>query len=108
MINLLVAAVIFLAGRATNPQGFAWEMIILIPFENLANNLPVTPGGLGVGEAAFDALYKQAGLTGGGDSLLGWRLLRLLIGVFGLVFYLQGRRHFVPATDVVKASDPRG
>ena len=104
VINLLGTAVILLAGRATNPKGFAWGMVILIPLGSLATSLPVTPGGLGVGEAAFDALYRQAGLTGGGESLLGWRLLRLLIGVFGLVFYLQGRRHFVPATEVVETS----
>ncbi len=95
--HLLAAGVTLLAAQATNPTGFAWEMIELIPLGHLANTLPLTPGGLGVGEAAFQALYARAGLEGGAAVLLGWRLLSLVIGLAGLVYYLQGRRHFVKA-----------
>lgn len=88
------------------PAGAAREMIILIPIGFMANVVPVTPGGLGVGEAAFDALFAIAGLSGGAVVLLGWRLLLLVVGLFGLVLYLQGQRRLVqprPAADAERA-----
>ena len=84
-----------LAAQAINPSGFIWQMSILIPLGFLANCLPLTPGGLGVGEAAFDQLFSMAGLTGGAETLLGWRVLMLMIGLPGLLFYLQGRKHLI-------------
>lgn len=105
--HLLAAVVTLLAGWATNPRGLAWEMIALIPLGHLANALPLTPGGLGVGEAAFDALFALVGVNGGAEALLGWRLLTLLISLLGLVFYLQGRRRFVHSAAVEAAADPQ-
>ncbi len=97
--HLLATGVTLLAAHATNPTGLAWEMVELIPLGHLANTLPLTPGGLGVGEAAFEALYVRAGFSGGAETLLGWRLLSLVIGLVGLGYYLQGRRQFVQATE---------
>jgi uncharacterized membrane protein YbhN (UPF0104 family) len=56
----------------------------------IADNLPVTPGGLGVGETAFSALFLVAGLTGGAEALLCWRVWTALVRLLGLVFYLRG------------------
>jgi uncharacterized protein (TIRG00374 family) len=84
-----------LAAQATNPSGFIWQMSILIPLGFLANALPVTPGGLGVGEAAFDQLFSMAGLTGGAEAMLGLRVLMIVIGLLGLIFYLQGRKRLI-------------
>jgi uncharacterized protein (TIRG00374 family) len=97
--HVFATGITLLAGQATNPAGFAWDMVELIPLGHLANTLPLTPGGLGVGEAAFEALYAQAGFSGGAETLLGWRLLSLVIGLVGLGYYLQGRRQFVEAAD---------
>ncbi len=105
--HTLTTAATLLAARATNPKGVAWKMCVLIPLGHLANTLPVTPGGLGVGEAAFDSLFALAGLTGGAEALLGWRLLAMLIGLLGLIFYLQGRRRFVHMAEVSATSDSR-
>jgi hypothetical protein len=91
---------------AVNPAGAAWPMAVLIPLGHLANTLPVTPGGLGVGEAAFNKLFSMAGLTGGAEGLLGWRLLTILIGLIGLVFYLQGRKRFVHLADQLASGAP--
>ena len=84
-----------LVAQATNPSGFIWQMSMLIPLGFLANSLPLTPGGLGVGEAAFDKLFSMAGLTGGAEALLGWRILMVVMGLPGLFFYLQGRKHLI-------------
>lgn len=86
--------VMLLIAQAVVPAGFVWEMSMLIPLGLLANALPATPGGLGVGEAALNKLFAVAGLTGGAEILLGWRLLAMATGMIGLVFYLQGRKYF--------------
>jgi len=92
--SLAIAAALLVA-HAMNPQGFSWTMAILIPFGFMANQVPLTPGGLGVGEAAFESLFGMAGLSGGAEVMLGWRLLLLLVGLFGLVAYLRVRGQLI-------------
>ena len=87
--------VMLLIAQAIVPTGFALKMSLLLPLGLLANALPVTPGGLGVGEASLDKLFSFAGLTGGAEIMLGWRMLSMLTGMIGLVFYLQGRKYFM-------------
>lgn len=95
LAHTMTIGVTLLLAQAINPGGATWTMSILIPLGFLANILPVTPGGLGIGEAAFNKLFEMAGLTGGAETLLGWRMLMFLISTIGLVFYLRGRRRFV-------------
>ena len=57
----------------------------------LANVLPLTPGGLGVGELAFDRLFETLGFTGGASLMLSWRAAMLPIVVAGGVLYALGR-----------------
>jgi uncharacterized membrane protein YbhN (UPF0104 family) len=52
--------------------------------------LPLTPGGLGVGESAYNVLFKMAGLEGGAEALLCWRIWRAAVGLIGLILYLRG------------------
>lgn len=110
LAHTLTVVVILLIAQATNPSGFAWEISFLVPLGFLANTLPLTPGGLGVGEAAFNRLFAIAGLTGGAELLLGWRLLTILIGMSGLIMYLEGRKHFIsesfPAQNAKQLSFP--
>jgi len=61
-------------GAIIIPQATGLTTPVLALFGMLANALPVTPGGLGVGEAAFDRLFNLAGFTGGASMLLGWAL----------------------------------
>ena len=70
-------------------------MVVLIPLGFLVNALPLTPGGLGVGEVAFDKLFALAGLAGGVEALLAWRVLTTVIDISGLVFYLQERQTYI-------------
>ncbi len=97
--HTLSVAVILLCAQATNPAGAAWEMSMLIPLGFLANTLPTTPGGLGVGEAVFNQLFAIAGLSGGAAALLSWRVLTILLSLAGLAFYLQGRQRYVHAAE---------
>ncbi|WP_089943797.1 lysylphosphatidylglycerol synthase transmembrane domain-containing protein [Candidatus Entotheonella palauensis] len=81
--------------QATHPVGADSRMMLLIPMGFVANSLPVTPGGLGVGEAAFDQLFQMAGFTGGAVAILGWRVLMMIIGLPGIVFYLLDKKQAV-------------
>ncbi len=83
--------------QATHPVGADSRMMLLIPMGFVANSLPVTPGGLGVGEAAFDQLFQMAGFTGGAVAILGWRLLMIIVGLPGIVFYLRDKQQAVVA-----------
>jgi len=94
-ISLLVQALvigaiqlILLANGSPNPS---WHSALLTPFGMLANALPLTPGGLGVGEAAFDGLFRYAGTAGGAEAILSWRLLTTLIDLGGGAILLAGR-----------------
>lgn len=58
----------------------------------LANALPITPGGLGVGEAAFEGLFGAVGLSGGATLILAWRLGMLPLCIVGGVLYMAGTR----------------
>ena len=95
LVHVMNIAVILFLAVILNPLGPSWEMSLLIPLGFLATTLPVTPGGIGVGEAAFNKLFTLVGLQGGAELLLGWRLLMILIGLIGLFFYLKGQKRFV-------------
>lgn len=103
--HTMSVGVMLLVAMVTISSSVQWEMCVLIPLGMLANTLPLTPGGLGVGEAAFDKLFSLAGVAGGAAVLLGWRLLMLQIGLIGLAFYLQGRKRFVHGPEVIPAMD---
>ncbi len=90
----MIGAMLALA-EATNPLGADYKMILLIPLGFLANSLPVTPGGIGVGEVALDNLFSLFGLQGGAEILLGWRLIMVMTGILGLIYYLKGEKRFV-------------
>lgn len=53
------------------------------PFGLLANAIPITPGGLGVGEQSFEFLYKLAGGENGASSFLTSRLFLYSPAVIG-------------------------
>src|SRR5262245_46233471 len=95
LAHTIAIGVALLVAQVTDPAGAAWEMSLLIPLASIANLVPLTPGGLGVGEAVFDHLFALAGFAGGAEAMLGIRVLMAVVSLPGLVFYLQGGRRFV-------------
>jgi len=95
LLQLLMIGVSLAIAQATAPQGADPRMVMLIPLGFLANSLPVTPGGIGVGEAALAHLFMLFGMQGGAEVILGWRLIMIVTGLLGLVFYLRGEKRFV-------------
>jgi hypothetical protein len=55
----------------------------------------LTAGGIGVGETAFDALFKLTGINGEAEALLCVRLWNISVGLLGLLVYLYGVRRIV-------------
>lgn len=102
--SLLQAAGISMIGHMALMAMFAVLSQILMPgiavstaillslLGMLANALPITPGGIGVGEAAFDWLFALLGYKGGAQLILAWRISILPICILGAVFYMLGKR----------------
>ena len=70
------------------------------PFGLLANAIPISPGGLGVGEQSFEFLYKLAGARNGASSFLTARLFLYSPAVIGAavaaVFFLRLQKLMKP------------
>jgi glycosyltransferase 2 family protein len=59
--NSLLLIVMVLAVYVLNPAGLDAKIALIVPLGFIANCLPFTPGGLGVGEEAFNALFRRRG-----------------------------------------------
>ena len=79
------------------PQASLLDVALLCFVGMLANALPITPGGLGVGEVAFDRLFALLGIAGGAQLVLAWRLASMPLGLLGGLLYLWKRRPAEPA-----------
>lgn len=93
--NLTLIAATALAILLIAPGSLSLRLCLVVPMGDVANSLPLTPGGLGVGETAFSALFRVAGLQGGAEALLCWRIWRAMVGLVGLGIYLRGMRRAV-------------
>jgi uncharacterized protein (TIRG00374 family) len=93
--NLSVIAITVLAVLALDSASLASKMYLVIPIGHIVNGLPLTPGGLGVGETAFNALFEMTGLHGGAETLLCWRVWKAMVGLLGLMIYIRGMSHIV-------------
>jgi uncharacterized membrane protein YbhN (UPF0104 family) len=95
LANLALILVTALALNAVNPGAFSTRLMLVAPIGHLVNSLPLTPGGIGVGETAFNSLFKLTGISGGAEALLCLRLWNVLVGSTGMVVYLLGMRRVV-------------
>jgi glycosyltransferase 2 family protein len=95
--HLCVAFAILTLGRAFGDAALSvLQYVAVSSIGNIASALPITPGGWGVGEAAYQYLF---GLVGG-DGTIGVAVsiaFKLLFGLIGLcgggyLFFSRGRR----------------
>jgi glycosyltransferase 2 family protein len=93
--NLTLIAATALAVLLFSPSSLSMKMCLVVPMGDVANSLPLAPGGLGVGETAFSALFKVVGLQSGAEALLCWRIWRAMLSLAGLVIYLRGMKQAV-------------
>jgi glycosyltransferase 2 family protein len=90
LANLSVIAITVLAVLVLDPASLSSKMCLVIPIGHVVNALPLTPGGLGVGETALNALFELTGLHGGAETLLFWRVWKAMVGLLGLLIYVRG------------------
>ena len=95
LANLALIVVTALGLYAINPLSFSTRLALVAPIGHLVNSLPLTPGGIGVGETAFNTLFKLTGISGGAEALLCVRLWNIFMGLLGLLVYLFGMRRIV-------------
>ncbi len=90
--NLCAAGCIVCLQLATLPGSEAPLGGFLTSLVFVLNNVPITPGGIGFTETAAASLYRLAGLQGGAETMLGMRLLYLVLTPVGVVMYVIDRR----------------
>jgi uncharacterized membrane protein YbhN (UPF0104 family) len=95
LANLALIGVTALGLYTVNPTGLSMKLCLVAPIGHLVNSLPFTPGGIGVGETAFNALFALTGMRGGADALLCLRIWSLLVGALGLLNYMFGMGRIV-------------
>lgn len=88
--NFAIVGVIGVALLVVNPASVAWRLCLIVPIGQIVNSLPITPGGLGVGEVAFTTLFRLTGLNSGAEALLCWRIWSAIVSGLGLYFYARG------------------
>ena len=95
LANLALVVVTALGLYAVSPGSFSMRLALVAPIGHLVNSLPLTPGGIGVGETAFNALFKLSGMSGGAETLLCLRVWNVPVGLLGLLVYLLGMGRIV-------------
>jgi uncharacterized membrane protein YbhN (UPF0104 family) len=95
LANLALVVVTALALFAVHPASFSIRLVLVAPVGHLVNSLPLTPGGIGVGETAFNALFRLTGIDGGAEALLCMRLWNCLVGLLGLALCIVGIKRVV-------------
>jgi uncharacterized membrane protein YbhN (UPF0104 family) len=91
--HVVLACMFAAAGRVVLPEAPVLLVCMLALLGMFANALPITPGGLGVGESAFQALFTLAGYSGGAPLMLSWRLGMGMQCLIGCLLYIRGVRH---------------
>jgi uncharacterized membrane protein YbhN (UPF0104 family) len=98
--NALVMIAVMLLHAAMHTGSIQPLTAFLASLGAVSNNFPLTPGGIGVAEAAYESIFRIAGLTGGAEALIGSRVLFLALAPVGIWIYFRGVR---PALDTSEA-----
>lgn len=88
--HLCMVSVIMLAARAIGEESIsAFQYFLLVPIGLLTTAIPVAPAGLGVGHAAFEALFGLVGSTHGPELFTMLVTVQILFNLSGIFFYLR-------------------
>jgi len=88
--HLCMVLVIFMASRAIGDEPLSmFHYFLLVPIGLLTTAVPVAPAGLGVGHAAFDALFNLVGSPHGPEMFTMLVTVQILLNLTGIFFYLR-------------------
>lgn len=86
LMNALTIVLIWLCSELNKSGVTFTEVAAVSPLGLLSNAVPLSPGGLGVGEKTFDILYKAVGGENGAGSFLAARIFLYCPSLIGGVF----------------------
>jgi hypothetical protein len=89
VIHLLAVALIYICSVHSRAGLDFLRVFVATPIGLLVNAIPLSPGGLGIGENAFELLYATVGGRNGATSFLARARVPLLAGAGGLVYVLK-------------------
>lgn len=88
--HLAVAATFVVVATVVIPAA-PWRIVAFLSMMGMvANAIPLTPGGMGVGEAAFEHLFGIMGYAGGALLLVLWRVSMIPLATVGATLYITG------------------
>jgi hypothetical protein len=80
-------------------------VVSIFPFGILTLVLPISPGGIGVGHAAFNTLFKMIGIDGGASIFNAYLVAQIAPALLGVFPYLALKRsHALPTEEETAAS----
>ena len=101
--HVLQCTVLWLFAGALGGRLAYTQMLLLAPVGFIVNAIPITPGGLGLGETGFQTLLAIQGLTVGGATFLCWRISNLIAVSPGAIIWALHRTQLSEAA--AEASD---
>lgn len=91
--HCFVVVVSILAAKALGDNSMSLsQFLLLAPLGLLATAIPIAPAGLGVGHAAFGALFGLAGSKSGAEIFTLLVTIQIFINLFGVFFYLRSKK----------------
>lgn len=84
------------------------QAVTVMPLVILSNTLPISPGGVGVGETASSLLFAQFGIAMGATIMLVVRLLTLIFRLPGGLLYILAGRGAWPQRSVENPTNSPG
>jgi uncharacterized protein (TIRG00374 family) len=89
VIHLLAVALIYICSVYASSGLDFLRVFVATPIGLLVNAIPLSPGGLGIGENAFELLYKTIGGRNGATSFLLARVFLYSPALIGLAYVLK-------------------
>jgi hypothetical protein len=89
VIHLLAVALIYICSVHSGAGLDFLRVFVATPIGLLINAIPLSPGGLGIGENAFELLYKTIGGSNGATSFLLARVFLYSPALVGFVYVIK-------------------
>ncbi len=103
--HMLVIACFWAVGNFLGERHLVFtDYLFVVPVGLCVAQLPISPGGIGVGHAGFYSLFAMAGSRLGADLFSVYVVVHLISGLPGLVYWLMLRR-VVPARTVATLAE---
>lgn len=96
LIHLSAISLITLFSNLLKTSLSIWQIMGLAPFGLLVNMVPISPGGIGIGEQGFQLLFELAGGDQGGNTFLLSRIFFSSSAVLGFMVLIKSfiRMHY--------------